>query len=518
MSLQALSSELETWLHYKQHQFGGREKLEVLFYGILALMLGRYLLQSIYNILFHPLAAIPGPSLAKVIDSYLSPAQARLHRAQTLSELHKTYGPVVRVGTNEVSVSDWNAYRTIYGQKASSKRAQFYQATRLAGNDNLFTFVSKPAHSARRKLQNPSYSLQAVLDNESFIVDKTNVLVKRMTKASDGANPAVTTADVFKYNGLFSLEVILKCAFNRSYGDVVEGDALKLLRNMDSSAVAIQVHTALPLVSRFLGKRLPGSVGASFRSWDTWQVMTTSLIEDFHREELASDSVRQRFMITPMIVNVDSFMERRLTQGELVEEMMALTFAGSGTTSSTLTYLMYALARDGKTQERLREELSTSGTTFNELKDLPFLSAVIKETMRLYPTIMSTLPRVLDQAIHVDKVVLAEGTVVGMQNYVHHRDAKLFPRPNEFLPDRWLANENEAKAMNSALTPFSLGPRNCIGQNLARAELYLATSQVFRKLRLTLNAAMECDDMEMEDRFNIAPKGRRCLLDVEVLG
>lgn len=414
-------------------------------------------------------------------------------------------------------MSDWTAYRSIYSQKASSKRGLFYEATKLAGYNNVFTFVSKQAHSARRKLQNPAYSLQAVLNNEGFIAEKAETLVKRIKKASDGSKVGVVTADVFKYNGLFSLEVILKCAYNRNYGDSPEGDALKLLRSMDSSAVGIQIHAALPLITRTIGKYLPGIAGTSFKSWDVWQAMTTALVERFQQEELAADSITQQFMITPMIVNEDSFLGRKITQEELIEEMMALTFAGSGTTSSTLTYLMYSMARDTRTQERLREELYASGESFNELKDLPVLNAVIKETMRLYPTIISTLPRVLDQPISVDGVVLAKGTVVGMQNYVHHRDARLFPSPDEFLPDRWLKDGDDVKDMNNALTPFSLGPRNCIGQNLARAELYLATSKVFRKLRFTLNETMTEWDMEMEDRFNIAPKGRRCLVDVEAL-
>ena len=435
-----------------------------------------------------------------------------------MRSLHDKYGSVVRVGTNEVSVSDWTAYRLIYGQKTSSKRPLFYEATKLAGHDNVFTFISKQAHSARRKLQNPAYSLQAVLNNESFIAEKADILIKRMINASDGSKVTEATADVFKYNGLFSLEVILKCAYNRNYGESPEGEALKLLRNMDSSAVGIQIQAALPWLSRSIAKYLPGIAGTSFQSWDVWQEMTTALVEKFQHEELAADTIRQKFMITPMIVNEDSFLGRKITQEELIEEMMALTFAGSGTTSSTLTYLMYSLARDTKTQERLREELYESGESFNELKDLPILNAVIKETMRLYPTIISTLPRVLDQSVVVDKVVLPKGTVAGMQNYVHHRDAKLFPSPDEFLPDRWLKDGEHVKDMNNAITPFSLGPRNCIGQNLARAELYLATSKVFRKLRLTLHESMTEWDMEMEDRFNIAPKGRRCLLNVETLG
>ena len=152
------------------------------------------------------------------------------------------------------------------------------------------------------------------------------------------------------------------------------------------------------------------------------------------------------------------------------------------------------------------------------MKDLPYLNAAIKETMRLNPTIISTLPRVLDVPLTLPKagIALPAGTVVGMQNYVHHRDPTVYSDPHSFRPERWLGLAPSSD-MEKALTPFSLGSRNCIGQNLARAELLLATSLLFRKLDLQLNEEMKNDDMDMEDRFNIAPRGRKLLLNVREL-
>ena len=225
-------------------------------------------------------------------------------------------------------------------------------------------------------------------------------------------------------------------------------------------------------------------------------------------------------MVAPMLTHTDGFLGRKLTEEEVLEEVMGLTFAGSGTTSTTLTYLVYSLACDATLQNQLREELRTAPESLLELQNLPLLTAIIKETFRLYPTIMSTLPRVLDYPLQVGKYVLTAQTIVGMQNYVHHRDRTLFLEPDNFIPERWLAANNgdqQIVDMNAALTPFSLGSRNCIGQILARAELYLATSKIFNRLKLSLNPQMTEWDLEMEDRFNIAPKGRRLLVDVEVL-
>jgi len=102
-----------------------------------------------------------------------------------------------------------------------------------------------------------------------------------------------------------------------------------------------------------------------------------------------------------------------------------------------------------------------------------------------------------------------------MQNWMHHRDPVVFPNPDKFLPDRWLAPSASSHAIESSLTPFGIGRRNCIGQNLAWEELYIAVSAIMRAgLKLQLGSEMRLWGMEIVDRFNIAPKGEILMLHV----
>lgn len=92
---------------------------------------------------------------------------------------------------------------------------------------------------------------------------------------------------------------------------------------------------------------------------------------------------------------------------------------------------------------------------------LPYLQGVINETLRLYPTIIATLPRSAVRDTIVDGVHIPKGCVVGTQNLTIHQ-ADAFLSPTSFAPDRWLeADKNEA--MKEAFVPFSVGPRSCIG-------------------------------------------------------
>ncbi|KAJ9650162.1 hypothetical protein H2198_010524 [Neophaeococcomyces mojaviensis] len=365
-------------------------------------------------------------------------------------------------------------------------------------------------------MQRQPYSQQAVLENENLISKTADKLVQRIkVHAQDFSR--TRCVDVFPLCGLFSLEVICKAAFNKEWSDLESG-ASSLLQAMDESAKLLPIDAALPFLKRFgIGEYVPGLIGRTFKEFRNWSEATRKLLRDFQQDEVSRDR-SQRFMATPLIMAEDGYLGRVLTEDEAVEEAMGIAFAGSGTTSTTLVYLLYnlSLPENISHQQKLREELRAAGETLHQLQNLPYLNAVIKETMRLNPTIISTLPRVLDVDLPLAKTgfALPAGTIVGMQNYVHHRDASIFPDPECFRPERWLGNCDLAE---NSITPFSLGPRNCIGQNLARAELYLAVSRIFRQLSLTLSKSMKESDMEMEDRFNIAPRGRKLFLDVKIL-
>ena len=280
---------------------------------------------------------------------------------------------------------------------------------------------------------------------------------------------------------------------------------------MDGSALTLIFNNSLPfLTSTGLGAKLPGFFGDCYRQRKYWDVKSREMVDHFLQHSTTDD----KFLLTPLIKGVDSFLGRKLSTEELVEEAMGYMFAGSGTTSTTLTYLLYALARPENVniQRRLRDEINGLPDEVVALRNNPYLNAVIKETFRLFPTIMSTLPRVIEEPLQVGSYALPTGTIVGMLNYVHHRNSVVFPDPDCFKPDRWLKSD---EAMEASLTPFSIGRRGCIGQNLAWEELYIAVNVLMRSgVELKLGQEMRPWEMEMEDRFNIAPKGRRLMLEV----
>ncbi|KAH7065894.1 cytochrome P450 [Paraphoma chrysanthemicola] len=430
-----------------------------------------------------------------------------------LEKLHHKYGPIVRIGPNEVSIDDWRQLRVIYANsKTALKDGAFYHSATFVGRNNIFQMTNPVEHGGRRKMSNSSYALRSITQLDPLIRDKAEAFARRLLDEAETSPNK--TADAYKLCGLFSFETICKSAFAKEFDDALaDRGALKLLQSMERSAITLIFDGVFPFLrSTGLGARLPGSVGEAYRSLQYWEEESRNMVDHF----LAKSSADAKFLLSPIATGVDGFLGRKLNHEELVEEAMGYMFAGSGTTSSTLTYLLYALSLPENTciQEQLRDEIrNIPANDMNALRQNAFVNAVIKETFRRFPTIISTLPRVLQGPLHIGETLIPAGTVVGMQNWMHHRNPEVFPNHDQFLPARWL---HSSEAMEGSLTPFSIGQRNCIGQNLAWEELYIAVDVLMRAgLKFRIGSEMKIEEMEMEDRFNIAPRGRRLMLEVE---
>lgn len=400
---------------------------------------------------FGNLRRVPGPFYSRLTRLPLSIAAFKGRQAQWLYELHKKYGPVVRVAPGEVSVADPAHYRTIYSNpKVGHKDPGFYGAATFTGLDNIFQMVNREQHAARRKLVAAPYSLQSMHKLEHIIWSKSRLLAGRFL--SDAATSRRGTVDGYELCALFSFELVCAAGFAKDFGS--RNSALSVLRAMETSGPRLIFNTMFPpLKTGTWGTKMPGRIGVVYRAHKYWHDCSRQMVREYLDRKDSEDI--QDYLLAPFRDGVDGWLGRQLSEAEFVEEAMGIMLAGSGTTSSTLTYLIYAISQpqNQHVQDRLREEvMALSGTDhLAELRGAPYLNAVIKETMRLYPTIISTLPRILDQPIYINGMELPPGVLVGMQNYVHHRDPVIFPDPEAFKPERWL----ESSGLENMETAFS---------------------------------------------------------------
>lgn len=183
--------------------------------------------------------------------------------------------------------------------------------------------------------------------------------------------------------------------------------------------------------------------------------------------------------------------EAEKSTSRLVEEASVLTIAGADTTALTLTCLSYQVLSNRAIFDRLRAELESVMPDPNQAPDpvkldhLPFLNALIEESLRFYPTATHRQDRraPADDLVYRypdgGSVVIPAGTSVGMTAPLVNRSPLWYEDPDTFNPDRYL---EDPRLMRRTMT-FSKGLRQCIGINLAYQELQTVTAAVFRKYR-----------------------------------
>jgi cytochrome P450 len=181
--------------------------------------------------------------------------------------------------------------------------------------------------------------------------------------------------------------------------------------------------------------------------------------------------------------------------GELVAELSLLTNAGSETTTAALQNIMHNLCRNPRCMDKLYEEIASVTTDeeleenpvipYDKIKFLPYLRAVIDETLRDRPSLAIGLPRVTPkEGTHIAGTWVPGNTTVSIPTWGMHHDPAVFERPFEFLPERWLGESGQA--LQKYMLAFSAGSRQCVGRNVAYTEISIIVSTIVRRYRFAL--------------------------------
>jgi len=180
------------------------------------------------------------------------------------------------------------------------------------------------------------------------------------------------------------------------------------------------------------------------------------------RPEAEQDDVgaKRRLAFLDMLLLTQMEGGAELSDTDIREEVDTFMFEGHDTTSSAIAFALSLLSKNADVQQRAFEEASE--LEGREKESMPYLEAVIKETLRIYPSVPFFSRKVLED-LQVGKLTVPKGASISCLIYMLHRDPNNFPDPERFDPDRFLFNEKQMHPF--AFAAFSAGPRNCIGKN-----------------------------------------------------
>ncbi|KAM9640073.1 cholesterol side-chain cleavage enzyme, mitochondrial isoform 2-T2 [Morphnus guianensis] len=291
------------------------------------------------------------------------------------------------------------------------------------------------------------------------------------------------TADFTHELFRFALESVCHVLYGERLGllqDFVDPEAQRFI-----DAVSLMFHTTSPML--YLPPTLLRHLNVKtwrdhVQAWDAIFSQADKCIQNVYRDlRLQRKSAKEYMGILCSLILQDKLPLDDIKAS--VTEMMA---GGVDTTSMTLQWAMFELARSPGVQEQLRAEVlaakrEAAGDRVKMLKTIRLLKATIKETLRLHPVAV-TLQRYTTQEVILQDYRIPPKTLVQVGLYAMGRDPEVFPKPEQFSPQRWLAaGPKHFKGLG-----FGFGPRQCLGRRIAELEMQLFLMQVSIPLLGTL--------------------------------
>ncbi|XP_031558796.1 cytochrome P450 4c3-like [Actinia tenebrosa] len=181
---------------------------------------------------------------------------------------------------------------------------------------------------------------------------------------------------------------------------------------------------------------------------------------------------------------LDAFDDGQIDREGIREEVDTFMFEGHDTTAAAISWTILLLGLHPEVQDKVQHEVDeffesrAEELTVDSLKDLKYLECVIKESLRLYPSV-PFIARELSEDLTIDGIPIPKGTTVGVAQVSLHSNPNVWPDPERFDPDRFLPENSEGRHPY-AYVPFSAGPRNCIGQRFAILEEKVVLANILR--------------------------------------
>jgi cytochrome P450 len=205
-------------------------------------------------------------------------------------------------------------------------------------------------------------------------------------------------------------------------------------------------------------------------------------------------------LLAELIASTDE--EGAMSRQQLRDEVVTLFLAGHETTALALTWTLYQIALQPDLYEALAKELAAVPQQLAGVRpsELPLCERVVSETLRLYPPAY-TVPRVAAETVELGGFRIQPGSEVWLWIYFMHHDARWFPDPERFRPERFLPEAEAARRPNTFI-PFGAGSRACVGRHFAMLEAILCLAGLLRRFQPSLVSSRT---VPLHPRITLAP-------------
>ncbi|PSN73833.1 cytochrome P450, partial [Corynespora cassiicola Philippines] len=457
------------------------------------------LIYILYILLFHPLRHIP----AAHPTAPFAPLWILHHRRNNsqalpaITRAHAQHGPLVRLGPCELSVSSYEGAHTVYIERGGFAKPRWWAETFVTyGVRNLVSMqggVGSKEHARRKRDLGGVYAKSVLLKSEAL----KEIAARILGELRDFLNDLVREGgelDVYNFNGGVSADFVARYLFGERGGT-------RFASEKEERDMYFEKH------GTFLEEK-PGVKQA--KAW----------LEDFGLKKCDDAGG---------VKNIDAVVykqlrDRGLGGKVLASEMLDHFIAGAEAPRTTLTYLQWELSKRPTLQKRLRDEVwilrpntaqsedfADTLLDFKAVDSLPFLDALLMETLRVYTPTPGPQYRITPRegaTIHGTSV--PGGVQISSCLSILHRNEGVFPNPAKWEPERWLVADNEKlDEMNRWFWAFLKGSRICIGKDFTLIVMKLIIAAIYSMYSTDV---VDDEGMEQEDKFLAGPVNEKLVL------
>nr|XP_046247033.1 cytochrome P450 27C1 [Scatophagus argus] len=444
------------------------------------------------------LKAMPGPStLSNLIEFFWRDGFSRIHEIQMKHK--KMYGKIFKsrfgpqlvvsvadrdlvaevlraegVAPQRANMESWKEYRDMRGRSTGLISAE--------GEDWL------KMRSVLRQLIVRPRDVAVFSDDVNKVVDD---LVKRVcivrTQDSDGATVFNVNDLFFKYAMEGVAAILYECRLGCLENEIPKEtqDYISALHLMFSSFKTTMYAGAIP---KWLRPVIPKPWEEFCLSWDGLfkfsRIHVDKRLSEIKSQLEHGEEVKGG-LLTHLLITKEMSIE------EIYANVTEMLLAGVDTTSFTLSWASYLLARHPHIQQQIFTEVTRTlgpGTvaTADDVPRLPLVRGLVKETLRLFPVLPGN-GRITQDDMVVGGYLIPRGTQLALCHYSTSLDEENFPDAFDFRPDRWIRKHSTDRVDNFGSIPFGYGIRSCIGRRIAELEMHLALTRLIQRFDIRVS-------------------------------
>ncbi|XP_074071039.1 cytochrome P450 27C1 [Macrotis lagotis] len=438
---------------------------------------------------------MPGPgTLANLVEFFWKDGFSRIHEIQQKHTLEygkifkSHFGPqfVVSIADRDMVAQVLRAEGTT-PQRANMESWQEYRDLRGRSTGLI-------SAEGEQWLKMRSILRQRILKPKDVAVFSGEVnqviadLIKRIyilkSQESDGETVTNINNLFFKYSMEGVATILYECRLGCLENNVPQltVEYIEALELMFSMFKTTMYAGAIP---KWLRLFIPKPWKEFCRSWDGLfkfsQIHVDNKLKDIQSQLDKGESIKGG-LLTHLLIN------KELTLEEIYANMTEMLLAGVDTTSFTLSWAAYLLAKHPEVQQKVYHEIITNlgkkhVPTAEDIPKVPLIRALLKETLRLFPVLPGN-GRVTQEDLIIGGYLIPKGTQLALCHYATSYEEENFPMAKEFKPERWLRKGNMDRVDNFGSIPFGYGLRSCIGRRIAELEIHLVMIQMLQHFEI----------------------------------